>query len=431
MNTIIIFVSKLSLFFIKNLFNRPGSTWPGEIALRLNNNFIKGILNNSSLKIILIAGTNGKTTTATLMRFLLEKNSKKVFQNEEGANLLNGIASSIIKNINIGGKFNSDTAIFEVDENTLPLALKQITPSAVIILNLFRDQLDRYGEVNMIASKWQESLKYLTASTIILNGDDPLINSLGKDLKSETIYFGVSKKLMKRKEIPHDVDSAYCPQCGSELKYDAIAYSHLGNYQCLKCGFKRNGAETYEHENINYPLFGLYNIYNINAVILTLEKVFELPLVQIKKIIASFKPAFGRQEVIFYKKRKFIIFLSKNPAGFNQAIETAKEMKGSRKHLLIVLNDRIPDGTDISWIWDVDFERIAGFSQIMLSGDRTDDLVLRLKYAGEKGITVKENPEEAIGTMIDVSVAGETIYVLATYTGMLEIRKILTGKKLL
>jgi lipid II isoglutaminyl synthase (glutamine-hydrolysing) len=431
-NLLIIYISKTFYFLISKLNLGAGSTWPGEIALRLNGNFIKKVLKNSSLKIVLIAGTNGKTTTSTLMHFLLEKNGKRVFQNEEGANLLNGVASAIVKNINFNGKFNYDTAVFEIDENTLPLILNQINPDAVILLNLFRDQLDRYGEVNTIAQKWHESLKRLNKQTkIFLNADDPLINFLGTDLKTETFYFGVSNQLMKRKEIPHDVDSIYCPKCGGALKYKAISYSHLGDYHCPTCGFERGEPETYANEKMNYPLQGLYNIYNTNAVILTLSKTFNFPINNLIKYLVDFRPAFGRQEEIIYRNHKFKIFLGKNPAGFNQAIGTILAMNNNNnKNILLVLNDRIPDGRDVSWIWDVEFEDLSN-QKIVISGDRTYDMALRMKYANQKDMAVEENLNDAINKIIEVTSKEKLIYVLATYTGMLEVRKILTGKKLL
>lgn len=445
-NVFIIFISKIIYFFIK-LFNfGSGSTWPGHIALSLNKNFIKDLILRSRVKIILIAGTNGKTTTSTLIKFILESEGKKVFQNEEGANLLNGIASAIIKNSNFLGRLNYNYAVFEIDENTLPLVLEEIKPYIVLILNLFRDQLDRYGEVNTIALKWKEALKNLSKETnVILNADDPQVAFLGKKLNTKVDYFTIDQKMMMVSEHTHDVDSIYCPRCQTKLNYQLIAYSHLGRYVCSTCGFKNPESTSFSKNIQSYPLKGIYNIYNINAVILLLNKILKISFERINKVLNKFKPVFGRQEEINYQGRRMFFQLSKNPAGFNQSINVVKEMASKEKiHLLIILNDRIPDGRDVSWIWDVDFERIKdfhgyksaclparqGLTRIVVSGDRCLDMSLRLKYA-EIDNKVEENLSQALEKVIKVTKKDERIVVLATYTGMLDVRKIIFGKKLL
>jgi len=433
------------------LFNiGSGSTWPGHIALALNKNFIKEqIENNKKLKVILIAGTNGKTTTAKLTQYLLEKNSIRVFQNEEGANLLNGITSTMIKYSNIFGQLTYEAAIFEVDENSLPLILKEIKhPAAIVILNLFRDQLDRYGEVNTIALKWEQSLSDLDKNTFLfLNGDDPQVYYLSKNLKTKNFFFGIDKSFMKKKDIPHDVDSIYCPKCSSKLVYNAISYSHLGDYYCAKCGLKPDRISTFSDLKIKYPLFGKYNIYNINAAMLLVSTVFDIKFEKIEKYIEGFKPAFGRQEIVKFQGRNLIILLSKNPTGFNQSIEALSESSIKNKNALIVLNDRIPDGRDISWIWDVDFENIIEkVNKIYISGDRTFDLAIRFKYISGNLETRKINEDlYSLGSNIfvipdlknsvkiatDRAAENETLFILATYSGMLDIRKIVNGKKLI
>lgn len=434
---LVIFIGKTIIWFSKILNLGSGSTWPGHIALALNKNFIKEFFLNSKTQVIFVAGTNGKTTTSTILSFILKKEGKRVFQNEEGANLLNGIASAIIRNTPIMRKVSYDYAIFELDENVLPLALNKITPQALILLNLFRDQLDRYGEVNTIALKWKNALVELPdKTTVILNGDDPQIAFLGKKMRAKIEYFGIDQSLMKIKEIPHDVDSIYCLECGRKLNYQSIAYSHLGDYVCEGCGLKRPETNTFISKNLTYPLKGIYNIYNINAVILLLTKVLSIKLDKIQASLKLFKPAFGRQEIITYKGKTIHLLLSKNPAGFNQSIEAVKEIVNERKmNFLIVLNNRIADGRDVSWIWDVDFEKIQdlrglsiGFARIIVSGDRAYDMGLRLKYAEINDVVIEENLEKAISKTIENV---EEVIILATYTGMLEVRKTLLGRKLL
>src|SRR3989338_1494933 len=220
------------------------------------NKFIENVVNkNKNLKVTVIAGTNGKTTSTALLKFLLEKSGQKVFTNNEGANLLNGVASSIIKNSNIFSQLKYDFAIFESDELNLPLLLKKISPDKILILNLFRDQLDRYGEVNTIALKWLESLKTLSSKTeVFINGDDPQLYFIGSKLLQKVQYFGVEAKLMKLKNIPHDVDSIFCPVCLSLLHYHQLSFAHLGNFYCSNCQFKRGNVNDFSNVKINYPM---------------------------------------------------------------------------------------------------------------------------------------------------------------------------------
>lgn len=440
MNLIQIFLGKLIIKISQFLNFGSGSTWPGHIALKFNNNFIEDVLNkNKHLKIIVIAGTNGKTTSTALLKFLLEKSGSKVFTNSEGANLLNGIASTLIKYSGINSKLNYDYAIFESDELNLPLLLNKISPDKVLILNLFRDQLDRYGEVNTIALKWLESLKKLTKKTeVFINGDDPQLYFIGTKLGKKVQYFGVSKESMKLKDIPHDVDSIYCPVCLSLLKYKKISFAHLGDFYCKSCNFKRGEVEDFSNTKINYPMYGLYNVYNTNAVLLLFRSlpVSRLSRDQINNWLDRFTPAFGRQEEITYKNRKIFLLLSKNPAGFNQSIQTVSEMiktSTGKANFLLILNNKIPDGVDVSWIWDVDYKSILDTAKnIYISGDRVYDLNLRLRYEGEKNIiNVFEDLKSAVDTIVKQTKEGERLYILPTYSAMLEVRKILLGRKLL
>lgn len=430
MNSFLILFGKL-FSLISRFFNvGSGSTWPGHIALSINKNFIKNILKNSQLKIILIAGTNGKTTTGKLIQTILEKNNKKVFQNTAGANLLNGIASSLIFNSSLAGKIDKDFAIFEIDENTLPLILKEINnPDFIILLNLFRDQLDRYGEVNIVSRKWSGALKNLNKNTaLILNADDPQIAFLGKDSKLTVSYFGINSK-NKTESFQHASDSTYCPNCGHKLIYNSVYFSHLGDWNCNNCGFK-HPEKTFILSPI-YPLRGTYNEYNTNAAVLLAKKLGYSK----EKIISSlkdFKPAFGRQEILNVYGKKIQIFLSKNPTSFNESLKTI--VKLSAKNLLLVLNDRIPDGRDVSWIWDVDFDVVKNLhGSISVAGDRVYDMALRLKY---ENIPIEDEQiytdlEDAVFSCLENTPKSETLYILPTYSAMLEIRKILTGKKIL
>ena len=376
------------------LFNLgSGSTWPGHIALSINPHFIQDILKKNKTKVILIAGTNGKTTTAKLIQIILEKDGKKVFRNESGANLLNGIASSMLLRSSILCKLNFDFAIFEMDENNLPDAISATNPSTILLLDLFRDQLDRYGEIDSIVKKWKDSLQKLDSKTIlILNADDPEVAFIGKNLNTNTFYFGLDDAKIAKTSLQHAVDSIYCPNCGEKLTFKKVYLSHLGDWECPNC--KEKKPQIFLEKAPFYPLNGVYNRYNTHAALLA-ARTLQIPDSTINDALKDFKPAFGRQEKLTIESKKVQIFLSKNPTSFNESLRTINELAcpqrqqagllGGRgaKNLLIVLNNRIPDGRDVSWIWDADVEGLDDNLNITISGDRAYDMGLRLKYSQE------------------------------------------------
>lgn len=427
MNFLIIFLGKLisKISLLLNLGN--GSTWPGHIALKLNKDFVKDNLkNNSKTKIILIVGTNGKTTTSKLIRTILKNEGKTFLHNKSGANLLNGIASSIVISSNLLGHFDKDFAIFEIDENALPKVLKQTDPDYVICLNLFRDQLDRYGEIDSIAKKWQVAFaKLSTKTTLILNADDPQIAFLAKNIKIKSLYFGLPVDNNNTK-TEHGADSTFCPKCSTKLNYTSVFFSHLGDWFCPKCKLKRPKLNLSVLKT--YPADGTYSKYNALASALFAKNEGSKDE-EIENDFKTFIPAFGRQEKLNYKNKNVQIFLSKNPISFNQSLQTIKELGG--KNILIVLNDKIPDGLDVSWIWDINFEEILEKDMnIGISGDRVYDMSLRLKYASFF-CHVEPNLETIINKMIENLDKKETLYILPNYSAMLDTRKILTGKKIL
>jgi len=435
-------VAKAAVFGIRIFMSGAGSTWPGHVALKIDRKFVERLIFSSKLNVILVVGTNGKTTSSSMIHYLLKKQGKRAFRNIEGANLLNGIASTLVKKSSFFGEINYEYAIFEVDENNLPIVLQHVTPNEIVALNLFRDQLDRYGEVNTIADKWHVALEKLKSkTTLILNCDDPLIKYLGKESKHEVVYFDIPDNKYRKEGLSHDVDSIFCPVCGHELNFKKLSFSHLGKYTCTHCDFRNAKAEKISVSS--YPLEGTYNIYNTRAAVLSVSKLLSIPSEKISLTLKNFQPAFGRGEVIEYKNREFVVLLAKNPASFNQSIDRILSKNGA-KHIIIALNDRVPDGHDISWIWDVEFERFNTLSQnIYLTGDRVWDLAIRIQYSQDvsrestkksKKSNFKVQPyekyQEAIDEAINNSRAGEKIYVLPTYSAMLEIRKILSGSKM-
>lgn len=445
---IIVGITKLISIGIQFFFHRSASTWPGHIALKLDSDFIQNILQNQSIQIIFVAGTNGKTTTSSLIRHLIEQNSISVLQNQAGANLTNGIASSLVQSADWQGKFSAQCAVFEVDENSLPVLLGQVKPKAIVIMNLFRDQLDRYGEVNVIADKWRAALNQLTEQThLILNGDDPQIYFLGKHTSAKVSYFGLGQQWMTEKPIPHDVDSVYCPECGEKLNYKVMSFSHLGDFHCGKCGFKREKVVTFAQENFKYPLKGVYNMYNVHAAILAVQRVFSFNPAKIAACLNTFQPAFGRQETITYQNRSILVLLSKNPTGFNQSIEfILTQYPPQTTNLLILLNDRIPDGRDVSWIWDVEYQKLIDYPQIFLGGDRVFDLAIRFQYCFPhkpkvlttadstiqfEHITLQPDFAAIVKQAVNRTDPKHTLVILPTYSAMLDCRKLLTGKEIL
>ena len=424
-NVFLIVFGKFFIFLSKFTNLGSGSTWPGHIALKINPNFNKQLLKSTNAVKIVIAGTNGKTTTGSLINRVLISNKKTVAHNQAGANLLNGLASSLIHNSNTLGLIKKNYIIFESDEFALPQILENINPDYLICLNLFRDQLDRYGELDEIAKKWKETIKKLSKNTtLILNADDPLVSYLG-DGRKNTLYFGLSEK-ENLKRIKHGADSLRCPKCSYMLTFNMVYFSHLEDWHCEKCGLKRPKLSISNFKY--YPLPGIYNRYNILAASLLLlkERYNERQIINGLKL---FTPVFGRQEKIRYKNHDIIIFLSKNPTSFNESLSTIKDL--NEKNLMFVINDRIPDGLDVSWIWDIGIERIIDKSyNISVSGDRCYDMGIRLKYA-ELFTHIEQDLKTAIDKMISGLEKDEKLYILPNYSAMLDIRKILLGRKLL
>lgn len=431
--------------FSKSFNLGNGSTWPGHLGLFLDRNLFSFFAGKIKKRIIIVAGTNGKTTTSKMIRDVLEKKGNLVLHNESGANLLNGIASVFLTNYSFNTKYIADYAIFEVDEATLPsfLAAFNHHELTIVLLNLFRDQLDRYGEVDNIARRWQEASKKLDPScALILNADDPQIASIGDKVSCPLLFFGIDdEKLFLAKE-EHATDSIYCLNCGSRLSYKGIYYSHVGIWSCPDCQAKRPKPTL---SLISAVLPGLYNYYNTLATVLTLDSL-GISQLHAQNLLREFKPAFGRQEEVTVQNKKIKIFLAKNPVGMNESLKTVasnkKEVLRSKNKLITIfaLNDNIPDGKDVSWIWDCDLENFAPLcKKIICTGLRAEDMAVRVKYAmlanevknWKEVIVVENNLGKAIAKGISSVAEDETVYLLPTYSAMLQARQILSGKKIL
>ncbi len=432
-------VAKTTITLIRSLKLGAGSFLPGKIARRLHPKILPLLFQQVKLGSILIVGTNGKTTTALLLRSILENGGDRIVHNATGANLIDGLIVALVENANLLGQLKADRAILEVDENVLPLVLQDCQPQFIVALNLFRDQLDRYGEVDTISQRWQKAITPLAKDTkIIINADDPTLCYLGQKLPQKVLYFGLSEPQLYLDEIPHAVDSIYCPNCGSLLDYRGVYLSHLGDYDCPNCYFSKSKTEF---DSQDYPqiLLGVYNKYNTLAAGLVAREI-GIANQEIFETIKNFKAAFGRAEELIISGKKIRILLSKNPVGTNETIRTVNKIKETSNSLvtLLVLNDRTPDGTDVSWIWDVDSEQLVNSGGILIvSGDRVYDLALRLKYSCDFlssdrfELIIKEDLNEAISTALAKTPPEGTLHILPTYSAMLEVREILIGRKIL
>ncbi len=424
-----IIIAKFASFIIKFFHLGAGATWPGEIALRLNPHILQKF-SKQGKKIILVAGTNGKTTTVKMIETILTHTGYSVRHNASGANLDNGLVSAFLQDARWDGRLSSDYFIFEVDEATLPNILKEFTPHILVLTNLFRDQLDRYGEVDVIAEKWQQALASLPPSvTVIANADDPHLVLVGEKLAATVKYFGLEDPSLFLPKMQHATDTIYCPRCGSRLTFGGVYFSHLGKWACGNCKLTHPRVDVASRD-FSSPVEGVYNRYNTLAAAMVAREV-GIEDSDIKEALKSFTPAFGRMEETNVEGKRVKILLSKNPTGCNESLRTVLSSK-QKGPLLLVLNDRIPDGTDVSWIWDVDFENLKNFKEnIFVSGDRCFDLGLRLKYAEVPCKGMYRSLEDAIKEGLKNCKPDQTFWILPTYSAMLDVRKILTGKKIL
>ncbi len=428
-------VAKSVTLMVRSLRLGAASVLPGSIARKIEPKLLQLLSQQVKQGAILIAGTNGKTTTSLLLREILERKGYRVAHNSTGANLENGLMTALMDNASLTGSLDVDYAILEVDENILPKVLAPIQPKLILCLNLFRDQLDRYGEVDTISKRWGSAIATLSPQTIVVaNADDPTICYLGQQLTQQRVsFFGLSEPEHYLEAIPHAVDSIYCPRCGQALNYEGVYLSHMGEYSCGNCGFSRSQPSLNSSE---WPqiLVGLYNKYNTLAAA-TAAQELGVDAATIRETIPNFHAAFGRAEELEINGKKVRILLSKNPVGTNETIRVVTQ--STDKTTLLVLNDRVQDGEDVSWIWDVDTEKLVQRGgTLVVSGDRAYDMALRLRYSDPQpnnnfNLIVEEDLRNAINTALDRTPNNETLHILPTYTAMLSVREVLTGRKIL
>ena len=425
-----------------------GTSLPGKLLMRLEPHAIGALAGRLPQGSVAISATNGKTTTAAMVAAILERRGTRLVHNKAGANMAGGIASTLLGAAR-GGAIDGQLGLFEIDEFWLGQLVEELKPRKLLLGNLFRDQLDRYGELETIADRWAEIVAANGRSTqLVLNADDPLVADLGRQ-QPRVLYFGVVDDAMALPQMQHASDSKHCRRCGHAYEYDAVYLGHLGRYHCPNCGQRRPEPQVTAREvrldgtrgarfllstpagagEVRLPLPGLYNVYNaVGAAALC--HGLGVPFATIVAGLESVAAAFGRAETVSLDGRDLSILLIKNPAGANEVLRTLA-LEPQAVDLLAVLNDNIADGRDISWVWDADFELLAGrVRRVTCSGTRAAELALRLKYAGVEPERLVVVPELA-AALDEARLEGEgTLFALPTYTALLSLKELLAQRGL-
>jgi UDP-N-acetylmuramyl tripeptide synthase len=433
-----------------------GTNVPGLVARRIAPEVLGAIARELPSGVVLLSGTNGKTTTARMLASVLSAAGLRVLHNRAGANLLSGLTATAVASSTAFARPRADLGLFETDEAALPEALAETRPRLVVIHNLFRDQLDRYGEVDTIARRWHAALASLPpAATVLLNADDPAVADLGTGLRCRVAYYGVEDRSHSVGAVQRMADSQFCRRCGQAYDYGVVFYGHIGHYCCPRCGHSRprphyrlerllSEGEAGSRLLIAYdgggleirlPLPGFYNAVNALAACAA-AGCLAVPMALARAALERFSAAFGRIERIDAGGRPVLMALIKNPVGASETVRMLVEATGGAQassaqngradlHLLVVINDRDADGTDVSWLWDAEFERLAGrVARVTVGGTRAGDMAVRLKYAGVAAEAI--TAEALLGRALDGALAqlppGATLYALPTYTAMLELR---------
>jgi lipid II isoglutaminyl synthase (glutamine-hydrolysing) len=418
-----------------------GTTLPGKLLWKLDPGAIDVLARRLTRGSVLVSATNGKTTTSAMLAEILRPRIR-IAHNNSGANLVSGIASTLLR------AGDAELGLFEVDEAALPEVARRIRPTALLLGNLFRDQLDRYGELEIVAGRWRQAVAALPEATLVVNGDDPQVGDLARSHVGATV-FGLDDPRRSRAGLQHAADSKYCLRCGTPYDYAAVYVGHLGDYRCPNCGHARppldvvardvelhglDGASFALHargtaERVELALPGLYNVYNaLGAAALALA--LGTPIADVAGGLSRFSAAFGRFERIAVGDRRLLMLLIKNPAGANEVVRTLVDGSPPRV-ALIALNDEIADGRDVSWIWDVDFEPLVpSLETLVVTGSRAAELALRFAYGGLPRTQIEVVPAlgDALDRALALTAAGGELTVLPTYTAMLALRRIVAER---
>lgn len=447
-------VAKVAGAGIRRLGRGGGTSAPGLVADRLDAAMLTKLTERLEQGAVIVAGTNGKTTTTRMVADVFESVPWQVVHNRSGSNLVRGVIAAFVHRASLTGYPGGDIAVIEADEAALPELIRRVRPRIVLLNNLFRDQLDRYGELDTIGKTWRVVLKDLDAeTTVIVNGDDPALVAISDDIRAKRICFGLDEQKYRLDVLPHAADAAVCRACGADLDYHALYVSHLGDWYCPKCGRKRpeltytgsnielHGVESLAldvsegegktcHLTVGVP--GLYNAYNALAAAAVAREV-GVSWDIIGPAFDAFRSAFGRIERVEYKGRNLTLALVKNPTGFNEVLRMlTAETGGLALPTMIAINDLDADGRDVSWLWDVDFELLArGDGDLYTTGLRGPDMANRLKYAGVGLNRIHPLPNdlaEGLDAFVNRVPEGEAAYMLPSYTAMLALRKTLADR---
>lgn len=435
-NFFIILVMKI-LNLILKICGKNGGNFLGKIAYDWNPNIFKYFKVNCP--VIAVTATNGKTMTNNCIGYSLKTAGYKVVSNIEGNNMETGILSTILKNCTLTGKIKADFLVFEVDEGYVPVVFKDFRLDTLVILNFFRDQLDRNGEVESLILKINEFLKTYNGN-LVLNNDDPNVARLGMSNKENKniYYFSVDKYSFATDTITEAGEGKFCPFCKSRLNYDYYQYSHVGKFKCPTCDFGNNNIykiatdidlknKQFKIDNIDFKIKGnsIYLIYNFTAIASVLN-LYNVPNEKIKEAFNSFELNNGRLEHLLIKDVPTIVNLAKNPTGSNVSLRLLNE-DDDEKELLFVLNDKLADGLDVSWIWDINFNNLNNVSRIITSGTRAYDIAIRIKTSGFDSNKIESylDLNEAVNALYNTNIKK---YVIANYTSLQPTRAALKQK---
>lgn len=434
--------------FVLQKMGRGATTMPGRVALKVKRNILSDL--SKDVKVIIVTGTNGKTTSCRIIEEGLKKAGKTYFINKSGANLITGITSSFIMNSTVTGKKKYDYAIVECDENAFREVSRYIHCDVVLVTNVFRDQLDRYGEVTHTLNAIKESVKNLPNAVICLDADCSLTYSMSREIPNKIVTFGVDVPFDENAKAPEISDAKYCIFCKNEYDYTYHTYGHLGGFVCKKCGYKRPqpdfSVKSVEELKQNYSVVtadfdgdinlvkinigGAYNVYNAIGCAAGLSSL-GIDNKTIISALETFNGAFGRMEQFSSGDNKINVILVKNPAGFSQTMNFIKSVEEDFT-LILSLNDNAADGRDISWIWDVDFCSIfekTNLKNLYVTGKRCYDMAVRVKYEGTGGRDIKIIENEDYNKLVDIAVSqGNDVYIVPTYTSMMAMRPVIAKR---
>jgi UDP-N-acetylmuramyl tripeptide synthase len=432
---------------VRRLNRGGGTALPGLVAERIEPRVVARLAGQLGGGCVLVTGTNGKTTTSRVLASILREARQPLLHNREGSNLMRGIASALLSAAGPSGRIAGSErmlGLFETDEATLPAAARTLAPRAIAFTNLFRDQLDRYGEVDSVFEFWRRALAGTPASaTLVLNADDPSVAELAEGWSGPVEWFGLDAPEFATTS-GGAFDARWCRECGGTFEYDLRYFAHVGYWRCPGCGRARVERPAVVARQITLsvessmfvvdglgavtmPLTGLYNVSNALAAI-AMARVLGIEDGPIVRGLAGVEAAFGRQETVVVEGRKLRLMLVKNPAGANQVLQLlgalARSADSKPLHVAVLLNDRFADGQDVSWTWDVDFEPLApSLRRVWVGGTRAPDMALRLKYAHwPAAAAVEESPATLLDAILRDTSAGDDVFVVPTYTALLDFR---------